>query len=502
MKKTLVLCILDGCGLRENSDGNAFKAANKPIFDYLYNNYPHCKLEASGNYVGLPAGQIGNSEVGHMNIGSGRIVYQPQEIINQSIGDKSFFKNDKILSVLNHVKNNHSTLHIMGLLSDGGVHSHINHLFALIDILKEQNISNVCYHLFLDGRDTKPRSAYTYIEMLLDKIDEVGFGKIVSISGRYYAMDRDNNYDRVKLAYDAIVYNKGKRYSSSKNLITECYAEGITDEYIIPGIIDDGTVNDNDGIITFNFRKDRLRELFTALTNPDISPLETKKLDNLSILTMFPVTKDVKCPHVFDNPDLSNGMGETLYKYGLSQLRIAETEKFAHVTYYYDGGKEIDYKNEKKILIPSPKVLNYRTTPRMSAEEITDNLIKELENGQYDVVILNYSNGDMIGHTGDCDAAIEAIEYLDVCLGKLFDMIKKIDGTLIVTADHGNCELMWDEMHIPMTNHTTSLVPFIITCKDIDLHDGFLADIAPTMLDLLNLPKPECMTGNSLIVHK
>ena len=499
MRKPVVLCILDGCGIREEKDGNAFLNANKPNFDYLWNNYPHSLLEASGTMVGLPDGQMGNSEVGHMNIGAGRIVYQPLELINESIENKTFFNNEEIINIINHVKVNDSKLHIMGLLSDGGVHSHINHLIALIDMLKEHNLKNVCYHLFLDGRDVAPKSAYKYIKILEDKIKETNIGKIVSIHGRYYAMDRDNNYDRLKKSYDAIMYGDAPRFLNAYDVINEAYNKEVTDEFIDPSIVNSGIVGNNDGIITFNFRPDRLRQLFTCFTNVSKSKIKCKKVDNLKVLTMMPVTKEVLCPYAFGNQNLSNTLGEVLYNNDLNQLRIAETEKYAHVTYFFDGGKERNYLGMNKILIPSSKVATYDLKPEMSADKITDTLIKELDKDLYDVVILNYANGDMVGHTGSYDSAIKAVECVDKCIGRLYNKLLEKDGTLIVTADHGNCDIMWDNNHVPVTSHTTSLVPFIITNEKIKLNNGKLADIAPTMLEILGLEKPKEMTGNCLI---
>ena len=499
MKKPLVLCILDGCGINPESDGNAFKNANKPTFDYLWNNYPHSLLKASGTAVGLPEGQMGNSEVGHMNIGAGKVVYQPLELINKKIEDKSFFNNEKIIDVLNHVKRNNSKLHIMGLLSDGGVHSHINHLMALIDMLKENGINKVCYHVFLDGRDVDPKSSLSFIKKLEDKINNTNIGLISTIHGRYYAMDRDNNYDRIKKSYDAICYGIGKKYDNVETCILDHYKKNITDEFVIPSIINDGKLESNDGVITFNFRPDRLREMFTLLTNPKQSPIETKNLTNLCCLTMMPVVDSVLCDHAFEHEKLNMTMGKYLSKMGLRQLRIAETEKYAHVTYFYDGGVEENFKDMNKILIPSCKVATYDLKPQMSAKEITDKLLEEIDKDYYDVVILNYANGDMVGHTGVYNAALKAVEFLDGCLKRLYDKIMEKQGILIVTADHGNCDVMWDKNHIPVTSHTTNPVPFIVTDKNIKLKDGKLSDIAPTMLELLNLKKPEEMTGNSLI---
>ncbi len=499
MKKPIVLCILDGCGIRESSDGNAFKNANKPTFDYLWNNYPHTILEASGTAVGLPKGQMGNSEVGHTNIGAGRIVYQPLEVINKAVDEDEIKTNQKLLNLISHIKNNNSSLHIMGLLSDGGVHSHINHLLKIIDILKEKKITKVYYHIFLDGRDVNPKSAITYINILEEKIKETTIGKIATISGRYYAMDRDNNYDRLKKAYDAIVYGIGPTCSTPKDLLDNSYNNNITDEFVIPTVINTTSINNNDAILTFNFRPDRLREMFTALTNPKECPMKTKKLDNIYTLSMMPITTAVKAHHMFEHQNLTNTLGEFAYKHNLNQLRIAETEKYAHVTYFFDGGYEKNYSSMNKILIPSPKVATYDLKPEMSAKEITEKLLKELDKDIYDIVILNYANGDMVGHTGNYEAAVKAVEYLDTCLEKLYNKVNSMNGILIITADHGNCDVMWDKNKTPITSHTTNPVPFIITKKELKLNSGILADIAPTIISLLNLEIPKEMTGKVLI---
>ena len=503
--KKLVLCILDGCGIRESSDGNAFKNANKPTLDMLFNEYPNSILQASGPSVGLPEGQMGTSEVGHMNLGSGRIALQPLQAITESIEDKTFFKNQKILEVLNHVKENNSNLHLFGLLSDGGVHSHINHLLALLEMCKQNNVNNVYIDVCLDGRDTYEKSALKYLEILENKINELGIGKISTISGRYYGMDRDNNFDRLKLSYDAIVYGKGKVYENYKELIEENYNKGVFDEFIIPGIINNCPLNDNDGIITFNFRKDRIREMFTLLSNPSAyesdaneKNLEVKKFKNLKTLTMFPVTETVKSKHAFNDLDLKNILVDYLHNNHISQLRIAETEKYPHVTFFFDGGKEIEYDDMKKILIPSPKVATYDLKPEMSVYEVTDNFLKEVEN--FDVTIMNLANGDMVGHTGVYEAAKEAVEHMDKCIEKIYKkVVEELDGILIIIADHGNCDMMWDENKKPVTSHTTNPVPCIITKKGITLKDGKLADIAPTMLKLLGLDIPKEMTGEVLI---
>jgi len=503
--KPLVLCILDGCGIRESTDGNAFKNADTPTLDMLFNEYPNSILQASGPSVGLPEGQMGTSEVGHMNLGSGRIALQPLQAITGSIEDKTFFKNEKILEVLNHVKENNSNLHLFGLLSDGGVHSHINHLLALLEMCKEENVNNVYIDVCLDGRDTYEKSALKYLEILENKMNELGIGKISTISGRYYAMDRDNNFDRLKLAYDAICYGKAKEYNNYKELIEENYNNGVFDEFVIPGIINNCPLNDNDAIITFNFRKDRIREMFTLLSNPNAyeneanaKDLEVKHFNNLKTLTMFPVTETVICPHAFDDLDLKNILVDYLHDNHLSQLRIAETEKYPHVTFFFDGGKEIEYDDMKKILIPSPKVATYDLKPEMSVYEVTDNFLKEVEN--YDVTIMNLANGDMVGHTGVYEAAKLAVEHMDKCLDKIYKkVVEELNGVLIVIADHGNCDMMWDENHNPVTSHTTNPVPCIITKKGITLKNGKLADIAPTMIKLLGLQVPEEMTGDVLI---
>ena len=501
--KPLVLCILDGCGIREEKDGNAFANAYKPTLDMLFEKYPNSILEASGPAVGLPEGQMGTSEVGHMNLGSGRVALQPLEAITSSIEDGSILNNEKILEVLNHVKNNNSNLHFFGLLSDGGVHSHINHLFGLLEMCKKNDIENVYLDICLDGRDTYEKSALTYLEQLEEKTKEIGIGKINIISGRYYAMDRDNNFDRLKLAYDALVYGEGPIYNSYKELVEDNYNKDIFDEFVIPGIINKMPLQDNDGIITFNFRKDRVREMFTLLSNPTAyesdaneKGLNVKHFNNLKVLTMYPVTETVLAPRAFEDLDLKNILVDYLHDQGLSQLRIAETEKYPHVTFFFDGGKEVEYPDMKKILIPSPKVATYDLKPEMSVYEVTDNFLKEVEN--FDVTIMNLANGDMVGHTGIYEAAKKAVEDMDICLTKIYQKVQELDGVLIIIADHGNCDMMWDEEKKPVTSHTTNPVPCIITKEGIELRNGKLADIAPTMLKLLGLEQPVEMTGEAL----
>ncbi len=499
--KPIVLCILDGVGIREEKIGNAVKLANKPNLDYLFNNYPFSSLDASGEEVGLPLGQMGNSEVGHTNIGAGRIVYQPLELITEKIKTGEFFENEKLLSVIKHVKENNSKLHICGLLSDGGIHSHINHLFALIDLCKRENINKVYYHMFLDGRDTLPNVALKYLDELNNKINETGVGAIATLSGRYYAMDRDNRWDRVEKAYDAIVNGDAEEFNSYEDVINSNYEKKIEDEFIVPAVLDkNGTIDNNDGVFVFNFRPDRLRELFKSITNKEFNEFEHKDLNNIKLVTMMPVSEEVISESAFNHQKLDNTLGEYLSNKGFKQLRIAETEKYAHVTYFFDGGIEKDLKNCDRVLINSPKVATYDLKPEMSAVEITDELIKRLDNN-YDVVILNYANGDMVGHTGDLDATIKAIETLDECVGKIYEKIKELNGTLIITADHGNSELMIDENDNIITSHTTNKVPFLVTNENIKLKDGKLADIAPTILKLLNVDIPNEMSGKSLVVR-
>jgi 2,3-bisphosphoglycerate-independent phosphoglycerate mutase len=390
-------------------------------------------------------------------------------------------------------------LHIFGLLSDGGIHSNYNHLFALIDMCKRNNINNVYYHIFTDGRDTSPNSGKKYIELLEGKIRETGVGSIASISGRYYAMDRDNNYDRLSKAYDAIVYGKAEVYDDAISAWKSNQDNGITDEFIVPSVINkNGIVCDNDGLICFNYRPDRLRELFSAITNPNFNGFETKKFNNIKLVTMMPVSDEVICKNAYFLEDLVNTCGEYVASLGYSQLRIAETEKYAHVTYFFDGGVEKDLERCKRVLIPSPKVSTYDLKPEMSAYEITDTLIDEFSN-HYDMIILNFANGDMVGHTGNYDAAVKAVEVIDECLGKIISNIDFNEYTVIVTADHGNCEIMINDDGSINTQHTTSMVPVIITNNSYKVNSGKLGDLAPTILEIMGIDVPSEMTGNSLI---
>ena len=493
--KPILLCILDGVGIRKSKDGNALNKANTPNLNKLFSEFPYSILKASEEAVGLPKGQMGNSEVGHINIGTGRIPMLSLNIINEALKKEKVKENKEYKDLIKHIKKYNSNLHICGLLSDGGIHSHIDHLLKLIDILKDENI-NVYYHIFTDGRDTKEKEALKFINKLEEKIKETNLGEIATISGRYYAMDRDNRWDRIEKTYK-VMTEEGNIYNI-ENKIKEEYHENITDEFIKPFKTNKITIKENDGILVFNFRPDRLRELFTALTNPSFNEFERKYIKNLKLVTMMPVDKDVIYTSLFNHPKITNYLGEVLAKNNLKQLRIAETEKYAHVTYFFDGENKTKLKNCDQILIPSPKVKTYDLKPEMSAYEITDTLIDKLKD--YDVVILNFANGDMVGHTGNFEATVKAIEAIDNCIGKIYKKIKELNGTLIITADHGNCDYMQDDNKDIITSHSISPVPFLITDKNIQLTNGKLADIAPTILTLLNIKLPKEMTGEILIM--
>ena len=496
--KKIVLCIMDGIGIRGEVYGNAVKAANTKTLDNLFKTYPNSLLSASGTLVGLPEGQMGNSEVGHTNIGAGRIVYQPLELISNSIRNNEIKSNENIKEVINHVKSNNSKLHLLGLLSDGGIHSHITHLFGLLDMIKDTGINDIYIHIFTDGRDTNPNFGIEYIKALQDKLNSINLGKIASVSGRYYSMDRDNNWDRIRKSYDVIVNGLGRETPNVIEYMENSYNEGITDEFIKPMLIDrKGIISDNDGLLVFNFRPDRLRELFKVITNKEFSEFPHKTFKNIKLVTMMPVSDEVIYKSAFSHQKLDNTLGEYLSTKGIKQLRIAETEKYAHVTYFFDGGVEKDLNNCDRVLIPSPKVATYDLKPEMSAYEITDKLLSVISN--YDLVVLNFANGDMVGHTGDFEATVKAVEVVDECVGRIYNKVKELSGTLIVTADHGNSDYMKEEDGTIVTSHSTSLVPFIVTDTKYSLKNGKLADIAPTILDLMDIPIPSDMTGESLI---
>ena len=482
--KKIVLAILDGVGIRENKEFNALKTAYTPTLDYLFNKYPNSLLNASGEFVGLPEGQMGNSETGHLNIGAGRIVYQPLELINSKIRSGEFFSNEKLLNAINYAKENNKKIHLMGLISDGGIHSHINHLKALLKMLNENNCNNIYMHLITDGRDTLINSGYKYVK----EVNDLNIGKVASLCGRYYTMDRDKNFDRNLKGYNLMVNGEGKKYNDIKEVFDDNYSNGIYDEFIEPSLLDkNGLIEENDVIIWFNFRPDRAIQILSMMM----------KLTS-HIVTMMPVSDEIKVPNAFSLDKLDNTFGKYISNLGISQLRIAETEKYAHVTYFFDGGIDIEYNLEKRILIPSPKVATYDLKPEMSSYLITDELIKNMND--YDVVILNFANGDMVGHTGNMDATVKAVEAMDYNLRRIYDECIKLGFTLIITADHGNCELMKDEDGNIITTHTTNLVPFMICDENIKLKNGKLADIAPTMLKIMDLDIPKEMTGNVLII--
>lgn len=508
MSKLAALIILDGFAIRDEVKGNAVKQAHKPNFDRYWDKYPHGSLLVSGEDVGLPHGQMGNSEVGHLNIGAGRIVYQSLTRINKAIEDRSFFDNHAFLKAMKQVKQNDSALHLYGLLSDGGVHSHIEHLFALLDLAKQEEVKHVYVHAFLDGRDVDQKSALGYLEQLESKMQEIGLGKLATISGRYYAMDRDKRWPRVKLAYDAIRNGQGPQYKAYQEVIANAYKEEIYDEFVVPSVIINeqgypvGTVKDRDAVIFFNFRPDRAIQLAKSFANVDFDDfiLGENKLKDIYFVQMTPYSDEVEGDIAYRSDPLKNTIGEVLADHELKQLRIAETEKFPHVTYFMSGGQEEPFPGELRILIDSPKVATYDLQPEMSAYEVTDSLLKELDKNKLQAVILNFANPDMVGHSGMLEPTIKAIETVDECLGKIVDKIIELGGEVIITADHGNSDEVMTVDDRPMTAHTTNPVPIIVTKEDVAIRDGGrLADLAPTMLDLLQLEKPVEMTGTSLI---
>lgn len=498
--KKVILAILDGVGVSEKDLGNAVKEANTPVLDFLKNNYPNSYLEASGEYVGLPKGQMGNSEVGHITIGSGRIVNQPLTIINKSIEDRTFFFNKEFLDVINHVKNNNSSLHILGLLSDGGVHSHINHIFALIRLAKANDINKLYLHVFLDGRDTLPNMAEVYLDKLTSFMEQEHLGKLATISGRYYAMDREGMWDKTKQAYDVIVNNFGKVEEDYHKLLNDSYKNAIFDEFITPTIVSKaGVIEENDGMILANFRPDRIPQLFSAITNPLFDKFETKKFNNIKLVTMFPTDNSVVGTSAFKHENIENTLGEFLSMFNYRVLRIAEYSKYPHVTHFFDGDKDIQLPGTVKIKVPRKDVETYDLEPKMSAIEVTDKIINEIDN--FDFILVNYANGDMVGHTGNFDAAIKAMECLDECIRRLYEISLQKGFTLVITADHGNLEEMFDEEGNILTNHTTNKVNFIVCDKGYSIASGSLKDVAPSVLNLLNLPLPLEMTGKNLIKY-
>ena len=509
--KPVVLMVLDGYGLNEKTEGNAIAMANTPVMDQLMKECPYVPGLASGLAVGLPDGQMGNSEVGHMNIGAGRIIYQDLTSITKAIQDGDFFQNEAMLEAIRNCKENNSDLHLWGLLSDGGVHSHNTHLYGILELCKKENLTNVYVHPFLDGRDTPPASGKDYVAELVDKMNEIGVGKIASISGRYYAMDRDNNWDRVEKAYAAMVYGEGVKATDPVQAVADSYANEKTDEFVMPTVIEENgapvaTVKDKDSVIFFNFRPDRAREITRAFCDDAFTGFERKGgRKDLTYVCFKDYDESIPNKIVaFKKQSIVNTFGEYLAKNGLKQLRLAETEKYAHVTFFFNGGMEEPNKDEERILVKSPSVATYDLQPEMSAPEVSEKLNAAILSEKYDVIIINFANPDMVGHTGVIPAAVAAVETVDQCVGSAVEAVKKAGGVLFICADHGNAEKMIDyETGEPHTAHTTNPVPFILVNydKDVTLREGgCLADIAPTLLEILGLEQPEEMTGKSLIV--
>ncbi len=494
--------ILDGWGIGNHTKSDAIFSTPTPYWDSLLKNYPHSQLQASGENVGLPDGQMGNSEVGHLNIGAGRVVYQDLVKINRAIADGSIAKNPEIVSAFSYARDNDRAIHFMGLTSNGGVHSSLEHLYALCDLAKQYGLKKVYIHCFMDGRDTDPRSGKGFIEELQAHCDKSA-GVIASIVGRYYAMDRDKRWDRLENAYDALVYGEGVQDPDPIHAIEESYKNGVTDEFVEPIVCDkDGMISDNDSVIFFNYRPDRAREITRAFVDPAFDGFQRE---------YFPVTYvcnteyDATMPNVlvaFPRISVKNGLGEYLSKMGMTQLRIAETEKYAHVTFFFNGGVEDPYPGEDRVLVASPKVATYDLQPEMSAYEVASKCVERIESGKYDVIILNFANCDMVGHTGVFDAAVKAVETVDECVGQVVEATLKMGGIAMITADHGNAEQMLQaDGKSPMTAHTTNVVPFILCGAGTELREGRLADIAPTILDVMGLEQPAEMDGKTLIVR-
>jgi 2,3-bisphosphoglycerate-independent phosphoglycerate mutase len=506
----VVLVILDGWGYREVTDGNSIAAAETPVMDSLWAAYPHTLIRTSGKAVGLPEGQMGNSEVGHLNIGAGRVVPQELVRISDAVEDGTLKENQALLQVCQEVKNRGSKLHLVGLCSEGGVHSHIDHLLGLLDLAKSQELPDVCIHAITDGRDTKPTEGVEAIQKLEDYIKQIGVGRIVTISGRYYAMDRDRRWDRVQLAYKTMTQDGMGDGRSAVEVLKASYDSGLTDEFVQPTRIDTGAVEAGDGIIFFNFRPDRARQLTQAFIDPEFTGFEREQIQPLSFGTFTQYDPNFPVLVAFEPQNLNNILGEVISRNGLRQFRTAETEKYAHVTYFFNGGLELPFEGEDRELVQSPMVATYDRAPAMSAVEVTDVVVAAIAKRIYSLVVINYANTDMVGHTGNMQAAIEAVETVDQCMGRLIEAINKAGGTALITADHGNAEYMWDEAGNPWTAHTTNPVPFILVegeglkipgyGTDVALRDdGRLADIAPTILEILKLPQPPEMTGRSLL---
>ncbi|MFR8049408.1 2,3-bisphosphoglycerate-independent phosphoglycerate mutase [Fusicatenibacter sp.] len=511
-KKPTVLMILDGYGLNDKVEGNAVKQANTPVMDKLMAGYPYVKGLASGMAVGLPEGQMGNSEVGHLNMGAGRIVYQELTRITKEIQDGDFFKNEALLDAVKNAKENGTALHLFGLLSDGGVHSHITHLFGLLELAKKEGLEKVYVHCFLDGRDTPPQSGKGYVQELTDKLAELGVGKIATVMGRYYAMDRDNRWDRVERAYNAITKGLGVSAESGVAAVQNSYNNGKNDEFVEPAVVMENgkpvaTVQDGDSVIFFNFRPDRAREITRAFCCDDFDGFAREKRIQTTYVCFTDYDETIPNKEVaFHKVAITNTFGEFLAAHGLKQARIAETEKYAHVTFFFNGGVEEPNEGEDRILVKSPKVATYDLKPEMSAPEVCEKLVGAIKSQKYDVIIINFANPDMVGHTGVQKAAIQAIEVVDGCVGKAVDAIKEVNGQLFICADHGNAEQLIDyETGAPFTAHTTNPVPFILVNADPSYtlrEGGCLADIAPTLIELMGMEQPKEMTGKSLLIKK
>ena len=508
MKKPTVLLILDGYGERKEKDGNAIALANTPVMDKLKKEFPYVEGQASGLFVGLPDGQMGNSEVGHMNMGAGRIVYQELTRITKAIEDGDFFENKALKEAVEHCKKENTALHFMGLVSSGGVHSHIGHIYGLLELAKRAGLKKVYLHAFLDGRDTPPDSGKSFLMDVEKKIQELGVGEIATISGRYYAMDRDKNYDRVEKAYRAMVDGTGEKASSVEEAIDASYAKKVYDEFVLPTVIEkDGavhTVADGDAMIFFNFRPDRAREICHAFCDDEFNFFNRgarKKVFFVCFTDYDPTIPNKRV--AFEKEEIHNTLGEVVSNLGKYQLRIAETEKYAHVTFFFNGGKEEPYENEDRILVPSPKeVPTYDLKPEMSCYTVTEKLTEAIRSGKYDLVVANFANPDMVGHTGVLSAAIKAIEVVDECMGKVVDAVESMHGNLFILADHGNADIMIDEKTgEPYTAHTTNPVPFILVSDEKHKlrEGGCLADVAPTLLELMGISQPKEMTGKSLL---
>lgn len=507
-KKPTVLMILDGYGLSNKTEGNAIAQAKTPVMDGIMAKYPHVKGNASGMAVGLPDGQMGNSEVGHTNMGAGRIVYQMLVKITKDIQDGTFFNNEALGKAIANCKANDSALHLMGLLSPGGVHSHMEHLYGLLELAKKNDLEKVYIHAYLDGRDVPPSSAAEYMEEAVAKMKEIGVGSVATISGRFYAMDRDNAWDREEKAYAALVYGEGVEETDPVEAIKNSYANDVTDEFMLPTVVDKkGMIKENDSVIFFNFRPDRARQLTRAFVDPDFTGFERRN-------GYFPLTfvcmaqYDAEMPNVlvaYPPEELTMTFGEYLSKNGKTQLRLAETQKYAHVTFFFNGGEEKQFEGEDRILVDSPKVATFDMKPEMSAYEVCDNLVDSIKSDKYDVIIVNFANPDMVGHTGIMEAAIKAIEAVDECVGKALDAVLAVDGQMFICADHGNAEKLIDEDGSPFTAHTINQVPFIVVNYDEDYalrEGGCLADIVPTLIEMMGMEQPAEMTGKSLLVRK